>query len=362
MKIILLADSLGFGGAQRQIANLAVCLKELGHDIVFVRYRKDDFYLSILDKAEISPLLIERKNAFSRMLAIRKEIRKISPDVLISFMTVPNFYACMASGAKHKWKVIISERVANESAFLSKKLKPFISMQAKRADKIVCNSKSAEELWKKYYPKTMDKLTTIYNIIDVPEIETQKKEDGKCRFLVAARYEKEKNLDGLLEGISLLSDAERSRLELHWYGKANIAGAAESVYDNACRLVKEKGFDKCVFLHQATDKIYQIMAEVDYLSLFSHREGLPNAIIEGMTLKKPIVMSRVSDYSVLVDESNGFLCDPGSPEDIARAIRAALSTTIEERAKMGEASYEKIQAVCSRDAVIERWSDLIVEK
>ena len=178
-------------------------------------------------------------------------------------------------------------------------------------------------------------------------------------MLVAARYEKEKNIAGLLEGVNLLSDEEKSKLEIHWYGKANIVGAAESVYDYGCNYVIQNGLENCVFLHQATDKIYSLMAEVDYLSLFSYREGLPNSIIEGMTLKKPIIMSKVSDYAVLVDESNGFLCDPESPEDIARAIRAAINTSEAEREKMGAASYEKIQTLCSRKAIISQWEELI---
>lgn len=359
MKIILLADSLGFGGAQRQIANLAVCLKEKGYDVTFLRYRKDDFYRPLLEKAGIEPLLVEHKNAVLRMLRIRKTLRALAPDLVISFMTAPNLYACMAKMGSRKFKVIISERVANEAAFQNKKLKPVHAILAKYADAIISNSKCATELWRTYYPKTADKLGTIYNIIDVPPQTTNMSTDGKCRLLVAARYEKEKNLDGLLRAVILLSEEEKGKLEIHWYGKSNIAGAAESVLESGRTFVKENGLDACVFLHPATDQIYPIMAETDFVSVLSHREGLPNAIIEGMTLKKPVVMSRVSDYDVLVNEENGFLCDPNSPEDIAAALRSAIHTTSEQREAMGQKSYEKIQKICSREAVVAQWEALI---
>ena len=298
-------------------------------------------------------------HAISRLARIRKVIRALAPDTVISFMRVPNFCACVASIGKHPWKLIVSERIANEAAFLNKKLRPIFVAQKKYADAIVCNSKCAQGLWEKYYPKTKDKLSTIYNIIDVPETETAERQDGKCRLLIAARYEKEKNLDGLLRAVKSLSDEEKERLEIHWYGKANIAGAAESVFDQGNAYIQENGLDSCVFLHPATDQIYSLMAQVDYISLFSHMEGLPNAIIEGMTLKKPVIMSTVSDYDVLLDESNGFLCDPKSPEDIAKALRDAIGATQEQRAQMGQRSYEKIQRICSREAVIGQWESLI---
>ena len=360
MKIALLADSLGFGGAQRQIANLAVELKTRGHEVDFVRYCKDDFYLYLLEEANIKPITVESENAISRLFKIRKIIKKLDPDVLISFMTTPNFCASVASIGKHKWKLIVSERIANNSAFLNKKAIFMKNFQAKYADAIVCNSKTAQGLWEKYYPETKDKLSTIYNIIDVPKIATETNNDGKCRLLVAARYEKEKNLDGMLKAVMLLTDEERDKLEIHWYGKSNVVGATESVLDNGKNFAKENSLEQCVFLHPATDKIYPLMAESDFVSLFSHMEGLPNSIIEGMSFKKPIVMSKVSDYAVLVDESNGFLCDPNSPESIADALRSAINTTQEQREKMGQCSYAKIHKICSREAVVAQWENMII--
>ena len=359
MKIVLLADSLGFGGAQRQIANLTVELKALGHKVVFMRYYEDDFYLPLLQKAEIAPITIQSNSVWQRLRKIRKQIHKEDPDFVISFDTTPNFCACFAAIGKHRWKTIVSERVAQRSGFCGKRAKLMKGMQARYADAIVCNSKCAQKLWEEYYPQTAGKLHTIYNIIDVPQMESQTPQDGKCRLLIAARYEVVKNLKGLLKAVMLLTPEEREQLEIHWYGNENAVVGAESVLQNGKRFVDENGLENVVFLHPATDKIHEKMAGVDFISLFSHIEGLPNSIIEGMSLKKPVVMSKVSDYDVLVGEENGFCCDPKSPEDIAEAIRKAIRTTPEQRREMGLRSYEKIKNVCSREAVIAQWSKLI---
>ena len=359
MRIALLINSLGFGGAQRQIVNLAIELKNRGHEVSLLRYHGDDFYLPLLRESGISPITVECKGALQRLVRVRRAVRRIAPDALISFMGVPNFCAAVASIGRRRWKLIVSERIANESLFISRRSRILRGFTARCADVIACNSRCAQELWEKYYPRTRDKLTTIYNIIDVPALEPEREPDGKCRVVVAARYEREKNPDGLIRAVALLSAEERERLEVHWYGSTSAVAGAENYFERGCRLVSEHGLGDCIFLHPATDKIYPIMADADFVGLFSYMEGLPNAIIEGMTLRKPVIMSTVSDYAVLVDETNGFTCDPASDESIAEALRRAISTTAEQRARMGESSCERIGRICSREAVIAQWEALL---
>ncbi|MBQ8320984.1 MAG: glycosyltransferase [Clostridia bacterium] len=359
MKIALLIDGLGFGGAQRQMANLAVALKERGHEIFFLKYRADDFYKSILDEAEISPELITAKGGLARALVIRKRFNQIKPNVVISFMGSPNFYAALASIGPHKWRLIASERICNPSLFVGRKKKIIRMIVGNRADMIVCNSKSAEDLWKKYFPKTEKKLETVYNIVQPIHSECKPIKDGKTRFVVAARYEKEKNLERVIQAIADLSQEERQNIELHWYGKFNVGDENSDLLSACQEKIVSRGIDKIIFLHPATDKIHDRMAEADFVSLFSCMEGLPNGILEGMALKKPIVMTAVSDYMVLVDETNGFLCDPHSVSSITEALRSAINTTAEERVAMGEESYRKISSICSKKVIVDRWIELI---
>ena len=50
MKIILFTDSLGAGGAQRQLVGLAKLLKDVGEDVSILTYHKDEFYAPFLEK------------------------------------------------------------------------------------------------------------------------------------------------------------------------------------------------------------------------------------------------------------------------------------------------------------------------
>ena len=56
-KILCLIDSLGAGGAQRQMVGLATFLKEKGYDVVVAIYHKDNgelFYADNLLSAGVS--------------------------------------------------------------------------------------------------------------------------------------------------------------------------------------------------------------------------------------------------------------------------------------------------------------------
>lgn len=362
MKIVLLVDSLGFGGAQRQIANLAVELRKQEHEISFICYRKAEFYLSLLTANGIEPITIEGGNLLARACNIRKKIRSLAPDAVISFMDASNVYACFASLGHHPWRLLISERVANEEAFVGWHHRMLKAFQGMFADMIVCNSKCAKELWNKHFPQYRSKTETIYNIIAVPPIETEYSIDEKCRILVAARYEPVKNVIGMINAVSRLTPTEREKLEIHWYGKANVVKNGVSEFDKGTALVNELGLSECVYLHPATDKIYPLIAKTDYIGLFSFAEGFPNAIIEGMSYKKPVIMSRVADYDVLVNADNGFLFDPDESESIVAALRSAINTSYEQRATMGQSSYERIQKQCSVAAVMEQWNALLNSK
>ena len=276
---------------------------------------------------------------------------------------MPNFIASIASIGKKKWKLIISERSARKSAFCGKKnrvLKHF----SKYADYIVCNSENASKLWMNFYPELKNKIRIIYNPVIIPdsiinhENTLEKRiEEGKVIVVIAASYQDIKNPRGLIEAISLLDDDEKGKLKVNWYGRIEVVEGDRKEYDSACELIKKTGLENVVVLHGETRDIYQKMINSDAVALFSKVEGLPNAICEGMVLGKPILMSKVSDYSVLVD-GNGFVCNPQDILSIEDCIRKFLSLSLEERRIMGQKSYELGEELFSINTIVKQWEAL----
>lgn len=356
--VVLLIDSLGSGGAQRQLVNLAVSLKKENYNVTVVVYLNNSFYKKILDEKEI-PVVSCDGNKIFRIFKARRKINSLKPDVVVAFLEGACFMACISKIGK-KWKLITTERSSKDSTFTSKRNKIFNKFE-KYSDIKVANSYNAINKWKQHFPQFSDRYFVIYNGTTVPEElvndEFIYRKDGKLNLVVAASYQELKNPIALVEAVNLLSDEQKGRLCINWYGNPIVVGGTY-VFDKAVENVEKYGLKEVVKLNKETSEIYKKMAESDAVGLFSTVEGLPNVICEGMMLGKPIVMSKVSDYSVLVN-GNGFLCDPNSVESIRDALIAILNSSNKQLEEMGEKSRQIATELFSIDIIEKQWINFI---
>ncbi|MEI6178174.1 MAG: hypothetical protein WCS43_14870, partial [Verrucomicrobiota bacterium] len=97
MKVLCLIDSLVSGGAQRQLATLAVLLKNQGMDVSLLTYHPHDFFLPLLRDAGIAYTCIETRSHWHRLWAIRQILRTGDHDVVLAFLDGPVLYAELAA-------------------------------------------------------------------------------------------------------------------------------------------------------------------------------------------------------------------------------------------------------------------------
>lgn len=362
MKVLFLSPNLGRegGGAERQIVTVGCLLKDAGFDVEYLYYADGDFYAPILEEKQIPIKCKLLPNYLKRMFYVRKFIRKGNYDAVISFLETPNFLNNFAAVGGKSWKVITGERSAQKRTFLSRKGKIFCWFQ-RYADYIVCNSDNAKKLWITYYPQYENKLVTIYNNVTLRSVSSSyiPKRDGRVHIVVAASYQNVKNAIGLVNALALLNEQERGKIHVDWYGKKVIAATGTKEYDDACNAIEKNGLQDVITLHEGTTEIHDRMNEADAVGLFSKYEGLPNAICEGMMLGKPIVMTRVSDYATLVDDSNGFLCDWDSSETIKNALLRLINLRKDELLEKGKNSKTRAERLFSKERIIKQWTDFI---
>ena len=123
-KVLIFIDSLGSGGAQRQVANIAIGLKKNGYDVKVLVYLDNPFYKHILDDEQI-PVVLCTGNKLFRLFRIRRMINKLKPNVVLAFLEGACFMACIAKIGHKRWKLITTERSAKESTFTSRRNKFF---------------------------------------------------------------------------------------------------------------------------------------------------------------------------------------------------------------------------------------------
>lgn len=360
-KVLCLIDNLGSGGAQRQLVNLAILLKQAGYAVNFAVYRENDFYQSLLDAENIPVHKVMEKNPLKLILKMRSYIKKTSPDVVIAFLETPGFLACIAKMSGGQFRLLTSERSAKLSTFTGRKNR-FYNWFERFSDVKVCNSQNAVQMWNHYYPQYHDKYRVIYNpvlIQNQPNVSHLYRKDEKLHLVVAASYQELKNPLGLIEAVMLLDETEKEKIVIDWYGRAEVTTGNTVIYERAVQMIKANAFGSTIRLHHETKEIYNIMSQADVIGLFSTVEGLPNVICEAMMLGKPVIMSKVSDYQILT-EGNGITCEP-TPEGIASGLRELLQLPSSDLEKMGKLSYEKASRLFSPKAIVKQWIEVIEE-
>ncbi|MCR9289961.1 MAG: glycosyltransferase [Bacteroidetes bacterium] len=103
-----------------------------------------------------------------------------------------------------------------------------------------------------------------------------------------------------------------------------------------------------------TKDIRGYIKQADVVVLPSYREGVPRAILEAMSMEKPIITTDVAGCNDTVEEGeNGFIVPPKDSVALARAMIQMYLQSAEELEIMGKKS---------RQYVLERFDDKIITK
>lgn len=357
MRILLFIDSLGSGGAQRQLVQLAKGFYEKGHNVEFLVYHNLNFFSSEVEALSIPIHLVSSNSGWKRVWRIRRFIRRGGYNVVLSFLEVPNLLNVLSSIPFKNYKTIVGERSANpaiKTAFKKKIIRwPLIA-----ADSIVANSYSNIQLLNTSVPfLSTSKQSVIYNSIDMsqwkpPTIHKFKTE--KIELIVAASHQYLKNASGLLQALHLLGD-ERERITVKWYGDES----PDHSLKEALELRDALGLQSCIEFHPATREIQSVMMKADVVGLFSHYEGFPNVICEAMSLAKPVLVSNISDMPRLLGDDHPLTFDPSEPSSIADSIKNMLLMNESQLMEAGQKNRTLAEMHFDKTQVVSQYLDIM---
>ena len=356
MKLLLLIDSLGPGGAQRQLVGLAFFLKEQKYDVIVAAYHDNRFYVDKLLSCGVPYVYLKKaSNTLFRIYHVARYIRRIKPDVVISYLETPSICACIAKLFNHQIKLIVSERNTTQHTGWNEKIR-FNLFRA--ADYVVPNAYSQSDYINAVFPFLKNKVVTIPNFVDlnlfVPA--EGKKQREIPNILIAATIWAPKNTLGFIDAVSELKKRGYD-FHIDWYGKDDN----HLDYFNQCieRIVKldVRGF---ISLKEKTTQIRVCYQEADFFCLPSFYEGTPNVICEAMACGLPVVCSNVCDNSKYVhDGINGFLFNPLETESICHAFEQIFTLTPQQFEDCCRSSREIAEKKLSKESFVEAYIKLI---
>jgi glycosyltransferase involved in cell wall biosynthesis len=218
----------------------------------------------------------------------------------------------------------------------------------RRHDHVICVS---EDLFESCLSLGVQeqRCTLIHNAIDTDYfIASDEQSRAKTalgldpeEFVIASvgRLSAEKAFSDLIRAFSTLNHPSR-RLRLC------IAGEGDEM-SNLANLIKDLRLDDRVNLLGFVSDTRQLYEAMDVFALSSLREGLPNVLLESMSMGVPVVSTAIAGIPDLIkDGVSGTLVAPGEP----RALGAAIQRFIDEPA------FAKDVAVHAREWMVKNYS------
>ncbi len=357
-KILLFTESLGSGGAERQLSGLAVMLRERGYDVRLIYFADNHFYAPFLERHGVGYEYIpSMKGKRMRPFRLAGYIRRWKADVVISYLPFCNKTACIAR-LFSRARLIVSER--NTTQKLSFKDKAFFTLY-RLADHIVPNSYSQAEFIRKNFPALAPKLTVITNFVDTdcfrpPEAALQQ---SPLKILTVARVAEQKNCLRYLEAVKSLKGMTDVPFVVEWFGSPSSDEYESSVK----RRIGELGLEDVVTFRPASANIQDEYRKADIFCLPSLYEGYPNTLCEAMSCGLPVACGRVCDNPrIVTGGENGFMFNPADAEDIAAGLKALVNMSAGERMEIGMRNRRRAVELFSAEKFIFAYENLINDK
>ena len=228
MKICVVCNNLGKGGAERVGVNLANGFAQKGHNAIIISDINQEANYPINPKVHILPLFIKKEGKFQKWLKSIKNVRKYArqekPDVIIGIMEICTFISYLATLGLNI-PVIMTEHNSFErpvSAPLSLRKKIFKFW----VNKLYRNITVLTEADKLYIGTRLKNVTVMPNPLflnPIKEIPPKEKTTLAAGRIDDWHY---KGFDNLLQAWSKIQDS-RSKIQ-DWWLKIAGAGNQES--------------------------------------------------------------------------------------------------------------------------------------
>jgi glycosyltransferase involved in cell wall biosynthesis len=366
MKILCVIDSLCFGGAQKQLVELAIAFKGKGHEVSFLTYHHIPFFNPAVEEQEIPIYCIDEPNYLKRLIKMRRFIRKGNYQAVLSFLEGANFISEFAGFPYRRWNLVVGERSANPKILQSIKL-VFYRWFHFFATYVVANSHSNMHLVRSANPLLpKSKCQIIYNTVDfnrfIPISDFEYRRNNKLSIVIAARIQYEKNFTGLLKALSLLDKEELRKIKIDWYGEYDQQPHANALLKESLKQLDNCGFDNIISFHKVTHNICKVIQEADAIGLFSFYEGFPNVICEAMACEKPVICTKVSDVSNFLSHEPDLLCDPLNPHSIKESLRYLIHLDNDKLREIGKKNRVIALEKFEKETIVYDYLSLLGEK
>lgn len=123
--------------------------------------------------------------------------------------------------------------------------------------------------------------------------------------------------------------------------------------------IDEQGLHGRVHLPGTLDDALQYVKAFDIFVMPSLSEGLPLALLEGMSGKLPVMGASIDSLRPILQDSGGLIFEPADVPSLERQLRLMLELSAPERERLGQQAYDYLRRAHAVEDFRERYRDLI---
>lgn len=362
LNVVIVISSIGGGGAERVAVDLANYLNTSGCRVTLVTLSGNDPD-SFVPAEGIGRMRLEIRrparstwetvrSAVWRLRLMRKSIRSLEPDVVVSFIDQTNVQV-LASLIATGIPTIVSERTDPRQHRIGRAWTTARKLTYRLAASVIVQTQGVAD-WFDANIATR-KLVVLPNAVrdysSTPPVARPTPLVPRPSILGIGRLAPEKGFDRLIDAFSA-SQLWQTGWHLIILGEgAERARLQSRIYDLA--------LDCHISLPGWVDNVEPWLSEADIFALSSHYEGFPNVMVEAMQLGCAVVsVDCQSGPSDLIRHDKSGLLVNNSIEALTAGLQS-LAADPDLRARLGEAAQRDVTERLSPSKIYGRWHQCI---
>jgi glycosyltransferase involved in cell wall biosynthesis len=353
ISIAYVAESLGPGGAERQMVELIKHLNKGVFDARVLVYAPGDFFRPELEALGISVHNVSRKGKWDMRPAMELScwLRAGQVHLVHAYLNTANLYAVLARRLAGRGCIVASERCVSEHYSGLSRLHRVWSYR--QADRVIANSLTAQAQLVSEVRLPAAKVLFIPNGVDMQRFSPVDRAarlrlrselgwpSDRLVMLTVASFKAQKNHLGMLDALSGFA-AENSSFVFYWVGNIGNSNIIAKVREGIACL----NLNDVVRILEPQRGIADLYRACDVVILNSLWEGTPNVVLEAMACGRPVIATDVSDVSqYILPGQTGWLIPAADPSALRRALKEIACTKLERLTEMGAIGRQHLVAL-----------------
>lgn len=361
-RVLLLTGSLCIGGAERQSVVLANGLSAAGLEVSF-GYTAPEHHLrdALHPAVRKRTFCLDKVGRFDLRILwrLRQRLVQQRPDIIICVNLYPLLLACITRLVlRHPRPVLMPVMHSTVldgvlARFMARwLLRPLIKCSWVRP---VFLSHAQLEFWRCNYGIHTEGVSVIYNGVDPQHFTPLDAVPVAGQPVVLAMCAALRPVKRHLLFLSAVEQLVKEGFEI----RALLIGdgSERSRVEAWCR--EHQFTDRCEITGFQVD-VRPWLANADICLLTSSTETFPMALLEAMSMSKPVVGPIVGGIpEQIADGVNGLLFVPGDPASLADVLRRMLTVGEASRQAMGEAGRRRVLERFSEDRMVTSYLEVL---